>query len=534
MFSIRIFFLLFASVFYCGGKTFERPFVELFVMSECPYAVEAEKHLIPVLKKLGESVEFRLFFISDYIYKVDIPSSDMNVNIDSYSSDGKCVEIPEESGKSRENYLGFTSLHGVSEVRENIIQVLIAQNYPDRLYDYLINRSLMTSEINWKKVASSAGFPDSVIARLEYLKRDTSQVKKLLRKNIEPAKRRRVRASPTIYLNGSEYSGLIDSAALGREICRYAKSEYCERFGDCMTDFDCISKGVEGYCREPGTKNSECIYEKHFRFKIFLINKKSCSLCRPHRALEMIKAKFPGSELIELSISDSAAKSLIERHSIRAFPAVLFESKADSLYKFRQIKHTFRSSGDKYILKEGIIKVRFFNKRLCKPGRLDLLISPYVPASVETVRLLEDQAKALMETGRFGLYYIFSDDSGAYSFARIVSDLQIKEHFPGKYYDFLLCSGFEFQKLYSGGLRDSIPELSLCAEQTGIENYKTAIQNNKIEASKLNNSFIGEILPLKGTVSYLINNRLLIETDYALNSKLKGIILNELKKGCEK
>lgn len=42
----------------------EKPVVDLFVMSHCPYGTQIEKGMIPVVKQLGESIDFNLKFVN--------------------------------------------------------------------------------------------------------------------------------------------------------------------------------------------------------------------------------------------------------------------------------------------------------------------------------------------------------------------------------------------------------------------------------------------------------------------------------------
>ncbi|NPA86587.1 MAG: hypothetical protein GXO00_01090 [Candidatus Diapherotrites archaeon] len=73
----------------------DRPTVELFVMSYCPYGMQMEKALIPVLRLLGDKVDFQLRFV---------------------------------------NYI----MHGEKEVWENIRQYCIQREYgTEKLLDYL-------------------------------------------------------------------------------------------------------------------------------------------------------------------------------------------------------------------------------------------------------------------------------------------------------------------------------------------------------------------------------------------------------------
>ena len=41
-----------------------KPIVELFVMSYCPYGVQAEEKLIPIIKEFGDAIDFKLQFIA--------------------------------------------------------------------------------------------------------------------------------------------------------------------------------------------------------------------------------------------------------------------------------------------------------------------------------------------------------------------------------------------------------------------------------------------------------------------------------------
>ncbi len=72
----------------------ERPIIELFVMSHCPYGTQAEKAILPALDVLGDSVDFQLKFV---------------------------------------NYV----MHGEPEVLEQRQQFAISSQFPDKLIPYL-------------------------------------------------------------------------------------------------------------------------------------------------------------------------------------------------------------------------------------------------------------------------------------------------------------------------------------------------------------------------------------------------------------
>lgn len=56
----------------------EKPVVELFVMSHCPYGTQMEKGILPVIKALGDSVDFRLMFNSYAMHSEPELTEEMN------------------------------------------------------------------------------------------------------------------------------------------------------------------------------------------------------------------------------------------------------------------------------------------------------------------------------------------------------------------------------------------------------------------------------------------------------------------------
>lgn len=99
--------------------------LEMFVMSQCPYAKSAEISLIETLESLPE--ETRPSLDISYIFYKKI--------------DGKGTF--------------FTSLGGGEETQENIVQMLIRDHYPDLYYAYLLKRA--NSDAPWAKVAREVG-----------------------------------------------------------------------------------------------------------------------------------------------------------------------------------------------------------------------------------------------------------------------------------------------------------------------------------------------------------------------------------------
>ena len=148
-----------------------KPTLELFVMSYCPYGVQAEEKLLPIVKEFGDKIDFKLQFIAR-----------------------------EKKEFSAQDITPFTSLHGYPEVAENIRQLLIAQEYPDRYLDYILCRGKKLDK-SWETCAEKLGID---VARIQALF-DSPEAEHLFRENITRAAELGINASPTILVDGHQF-----------------------------------------------------------------------------------------------------------------------------------------------------------------------------------------------------------------------------------------------------------------------------------------------------------------------------------------
>ncbi len=148
-----------------------RPTLELFVMSYCPFAIQAEKQIIPIVKKFGDKIDFKLRFIAEE--KDEIASHDITP---------------------------FASLHGYPEIAENIRQLLIAQEYPEQSLDYLLCRGKKLNK-SWEDCAKKFGIDVHKIQRLF----DTPETEQVFRENIKRAAELGIKASPTILIDNHQF-----------------------------------------------------------------------------------------------------------------------------------------------------------------------------------------------------------------------------------------------------------------------------------------------------------------------------------------
>jgi glutaredoxin len=166
----------------------DKPVVELFVMSHCPYGTQIEKGILPVVKTLGDKIDFQLEFC-DY------------------------------------------AMHGKKELDEQLVQHCISENSPEKLVAYL--ECFLADETKGPACISSNGIDQSKIDNCvattdkEYKITELFNDKttwtsgKFPQFNVykDNAVKYGVKGSPSLVINGGNVSSGRDSASLLRAVC---------------------------------------------------------------------------------------------------------------------------------------------------------------------------------------------------------------------------------------------------------------------------------------------------------------------------
>ena len=164
-----------------------KPEIELFVMSYCPYGVQAEQELLPFFETYGDTIDFKLRFI---------------------------VGKEEASEEKTSEQIAFTSLHGEPELIENKRQMVIAELYPDKLFDYLLCRADHLQEA-WVNCAKDVGLDVERIARAV----ESEKVALKLVKEIQRTEELNIKGSPTLVIDGRIIDGGLWRGKV-KETCR--------------------------------------------------------------------------------------------------------------------------------------------------------------------------------------------------------------------------------------------------------------------------------------------------------------------------
>jgi len=160
----------------------DRPKIDLWVMSFCPFGQQAEAGLIPVLKLLGDKVDFNLHFI-----------------------------VAEQDGK-------YVSLHGPAELTEDIRQLCIFSKDKRKWYTYVSyvreNCTIQNIDRCWIEAAKTAGLD---VNEIELCTENEGQ--KMIAEDAREAVQKNILASPTLLINGRKYNGKRSPEAYKNAIC---------------------------------------------------------------------------------------------------------------------------------------------------------------------------------------------------------------------------------------------------------------------------------------------------------------------------
>lgn len=178
------------------SKKSDKPVVELFIMSYCPYGTQIQKGITPVVETLGKNIDFQLKFVS-------------------------------------------YAMHGEKELKENLVQYCIQKEEPKKLVSYLncflkdgdSASCLKENKLNVDSCVKSADNEFSVTKNFEsktgwqgsYPPFDTNKADN---------EKYDVQGSPTLIINGEEVSSSRDSQSLLETIC----SAFNEKPEACSTE----------------------------------------------------------------------------------------------------------------------------------------------------------------------------------------------------------------------------------------------------------------------------------------------------------
>jgi hypothetical protein len=165
----------------------DKPKVELFIMSHCPYGTQAEKGMLPVAELLGDQIDFEIKYVS-------------------------------------------YAMHGKTELDEQTTQYCIAQEQEDKWFDYLwcfledsdSEKCITETKIDETKLASCITTTDEEYKITELFNDESTwSGGRFPQFNIHKTDNTAygVQGSPTLVINGAQVSSARDSASYLTTVC---------------------------------------------------------------------------------------------------------------------------------------------------------------------------------------------------------------------------------------------------------------------------------------------------------------------------
>lgn len=191
-----------------GYPASEVPNFKMFVMAFCPYGQQAEAAVQPVAELFGEKIAFEPHFVV-----------------------------------SKNSAGDYVSLHGQNELNEDVRQMCIWENYPDKWWSYVsaINKgcSLTDVESCWSAIAQQKGIDVQKIKDCQ-----TDEAETLLAAELILNQQHSVRGSPTMFVNDKTYAGARTADAIKAGVC----SAFATSPDECGETLSSTTAAAAGNC----------------------------------------------------------------------------------------------------------------------------------------------------------------------------------------------------------------------------------------------------------------------------------------------
>lgn len=323
--------------------------VELYVMSLCPFGVQAGNGLLPTAKKYEKQIDLRLGFIVS-------------------AEPGAPGQPPK-----------FRALGGEPEVRENIRQLCAKELAPKRYFDYILERNKDYRSQDWRTPAKAVGLDPAALERCA----DGPQGRDLLINNIPAAQERQATASPTIYIDGASYVGGRTPEAFEWVICEALKAKGSKLPASCEQALAgpkpaALAAGGGPGCGD-GADGGGAAAQAPTVFDIQVVQESACKACAP-TLLAALKGLHPGAAIKTLDSGSKEGKALIAKHRARTLPLYVLDRKVESESNFMSLLDSqYARSADQYIIKPGpdsyTPSVHLSRER--RPRHLDIFVDPF-------------------------------------------------------------------------------------------------------------------------------------------------------------
>jgi len=417
--------------------------VDLYVMSKCPYGVQAEEAFSQVKEKLGDAVAVNIHFI------------------------GRMGE----GGKPE-------SMHGEGEVKGDVVQLCAGDIAADKQLPFIMcmNEDPRNIPEGWEKCATKVGLDAAAMKTCA----DGAKGTELLKASFAKAEKDGAQGSPTIKIDGADYQGGRMSRDIVRAIC------------------DKNAAKIPACAKLPAPAEVEVIA---------ITDTRCGEKCDPKNVFQSLKDVFPGLKPITYVWGkDAQAEAIAAEIGATMLPIVLFNETLDKdpdgakqmerwleakgKYKMLRVKPEFDPKAEICDNKQddtGDGKIDCDDptctaKMVCRaeaPKNLEAFIMSQCPYGIMGVKAMKDVLGAFGNDMTFSIHYIAEEANGQFESMHGPGEVEedMRAVCAAKYYgkknaylDYLWCRGEsaptdDWKKCATGAIKADVLEKCAMGEE---------------------------------------------------------------------
>lgn len=172
----------------------DRPEIDLYVMSFCPYGNQSEQAMIPAAKLLKDEADIELHYV---IYS-------------NYGDGGPNYCLDEEAK--------YCSMHGIQELNQDIRELCVQKYQPERLWDFVdvVNQNCDYQNVDscWEDLAKQIGINIQTVKNCQ-----DNEALDLLAEEVALNEKYEITGSPQLIINGQEYQITRTPESYKQAIC---------------------------------------------------------------------------------------------------------------------------------------------------------------------------------------------------------------------------------------------------------------------------------------------------------------------------
>lgn len=279
-------------------------------------------------------------------------------------------------------------------------------------------------------------------------------------------------------------------------------SKIMEFLPRCFSDANCKEKEAIGNCINPGTKEAKCEFPKPSKAKLIVISSKDCFACDTEKALNFIKASFPGINVTFLNYPDTKSEKLIKDLGIKGLPAFILNKDIKEDKSFANFKQFLLEKQDYFLVDPSSSGIAYFINREKKKGSVELFIGLFEKDSdlvLDSIREFNPQVHflAIEKESKF------EAAKGALETEEYLRSVCIKKYYPEAFWGYITCRAKNNQSSWWDNCLASGIDASL---------IKTCATGKEGENLLKENIALNKELQVMLGPTYLVDNREIFST----------------------